>query len=190
MREILLKGSQFQWSPVKMRGLPRWRTVSIEICLHAGLLQGGLSRWRSASGESASRGVCLSGLSRKTFVSREVFMEGGPSPGRSTSMGVDLKGRQSRWKAASTELSLDGCLTQWRSVSMEVCLNGGPSRWRSSSRPQGLSEAPLQRQDRHLVNEKNCTATMQSGPSKHTTLPGLQGSRGGQLWSGQAPSAE
>ena len=189
MREILLKGSQFQWSPVKMRGLPRWRTVSIEICLHAGLLQGGLSRWRSASGESASRGVCFSGLSRKTFVSkrfswRDVRLQRVLPRWGSSSKDDRLDGRQPR-----RELSLDGGLPQWRSVSMEVCLNGGPSRWRSSSRAKGLSEALLQSQDRHHVNE-NCTATMQSGPSKHTTLPALQGSRGGQLWSGQAPSAE
>ena len=150
---------------------------------------GSRSRWRSASGNSASRGVCFSGLSRKTSVSREVFMEGVRVQGGlprwgSSSKDDSLDGRQPR-----RELSLDGGLPQWRSVSMEVCLNGGPSRWRSSSRAKGLSEALLQSQDRHHVNE-NCTATMQSGPSKHTTLLGLQGIRGGQLWSGQPPSEE
>ena len=151
--------------------------------------KGSRSRWRFASGNSASRGVCFSGLSRKTFVSkrfswRDVRLQRVLPRWGSSSKDDRLDGRQPR-----RELSLDGGLPQWRSVSMEVCLDGGPSRWRSSSRAQGLSEALLKSQDRHRVNE-NCTATMQSGPSKHTTLLVLQGIRGGQLSNGQPPSEE
>ena len=128
MKEILLKGNQFQWSPVQMRGLLRWSSASIEICFHGGFLQGNPVTMEVCLGEFCLEGRVLQRTVSKDLCFEEVFMEGCSSPASSTSMGVVLKGRPSRWKAAST-----GALPRWRSASMEVCLDGGLPRWRSVS---------------------------------------------------------
>ena len=161
------------------RDLSPWRFPSREVGHDGGVTRGSLPRGACASADCLERP-----LFRESSSWRGVRLQRGLPRWGTSSKDDSLDGRQPR-----RELSLEGGLPQWRSVSMEVCLNGGPSRWRSSSRAKGLSEALLQSQDRHHVNE-NCTATMQSGPSKHTTLLVLQGIRGGQLSNGQPPSEE
>ena len=65
----------------------------------------------------------------------------------------------------------------------------GFGRSEKGERAERAGRVPLSSQQHNLVSE-NCAATTQSGPSKQTTSPVLQGSSGGHLWIGQAPSKE
>ena len=65
--EVLFQGSHFQRWPVKMRGLPRWRSASMEVSLH-----GGLFRERSVTMEGCLRGIYLEGRVPQRIVSTDL----------------------------------------------------------------------------------------------------------------------